>query len=111
MVSLHHRWIRALITSCCFWGFYLNPAILRSDYSSPEYVREANRIAHAFIKEAEKEFGVHCQGMGGQMPHDIVEIDIGFVIYKKASIEEARDLEVKLIEKFLKMINESEDIK
>jgi hypothetical protein len=45
------------------------------------------------------------------MAYDVEEISVKFVAYRKATIEEARALEVAMTEKLLKKINENEKIR
>jgi hypothetical protein len=78
---------------------------------SPVYVRYSNEITHVFVKEIKKEYGLVCIGSGGGMPHDVEEISVDFIAYKKAAVEDARILEVNSTEKFLKIINSHEKIR
>lgn len=75
------------------------------------YLQYVSEVTHSFIKEIEKEFGLRCIGSGGGMPHDVEEISVKFISYKRASIEQAREIEVKATEKLLKIINEHEKIR
>ena len=45
------------------------------------------------------------------MPHDVEEIYLKFIAYQKATIEQARKLEVEVTEKLLKRVNEHEKIR
>ena len=47
-----------------------------------------------------KEFGFESAGSGGEMPFDVEEIDVIFVVYQDAIVQQARELEVKLTEKW-----------
>ena len=48
---------------------------------------------------------------GGGMPHDVEEIFLNFIAYQRATIEQARKLEVEVTEKLLKRVNEHEKIR
>jgi hypothetical protein len=78
---------------------------------SPAYTRYVAEITRAFSKQIKKEFGFECIGNGGCMPRDVEEILIKFAAYQRANIEQARELEVKITEKFVKMINAHEKIR
>jgi len=78
---------------------------------SAVYVKYANEIINSFVREMKEEFNLHCSGSGGGMPYDVEEISVGLVSYRKASIEDARELEVMATERLLKLINEHEKIR
>jgi hypothetical protein len=80
----------------------------RNDVDYTIYVDE---IVRSFAKEMKKEFGLVCIGGGGGMPYDIEEISVKFVDYKKATIEQAREIEINGTEKLLKMINTHKKIR
>ncbi|MCH9617345.1 MAG: hypothetical protein SP1CHLAM9_06570 [Chlamydiia bacterium] len=73
-----------------------------------KYVDE---ITLEFIKAAKKEFGVSPWGSGASMPFDVEKISVDFNICKKASIEEARVLLVKLTERLTEIMNKHEKIR
>ncbi len=77
----------------------------------PIYEYYVNEITRAFVKEAKKEFGLLCYGSGGSMPHDVVEIELDFECYRHVTIDEARELEVKVTEMLRQRINEHEKIR
>ncbi len=70
-----------------------------------------NEITSSFIKEIEKEFGISCCATGGSMPHDVVEIQVDFNCYKQVTLEEARELVIKVTEILRERINEHEKIR
>ena len=96
-----------LLTSAIF-GFQMNNT---NRSPSKPYVGYSNEVINDFIKEVYKEFGFKCIVTGGSMPNDVQSIRIGFIAYRKATVEIARELEVTLIEKFLKTINMHEKIR
>ncbi|MBS0629927.1 MAG: hypothetical protein JSS30_06895 [Verrucomicrobia bacterium] len=75
------------------------------------YVCYANQIINSFADEMKKEYGLHCSGSGGKMPFDVEEFMIGFALHRHATIEEARELEVAVTEKFVQTINANEKIR
>jgi hypothetical protein len=58
-----------------------------------------------------KEYGLVCSLTGGSMPFDVESISIGFICYQRATIEQARKLEVEVTEKFLARVNEHKKIR
>jgi len=76
-----------------------------------DYEVYVNQIISSFSAEMKKEFGLICWGSGGKMPHDVEEVEVAFICYKHANIEEARELEVKVTEKFIQAINSHEKIR
>lgn len=77
-----------------------------------DYEDFVHEIINDFKKKAEKELGLICIGRGGRMPDGKVEeIEVGFVTYRKGTVEEARRLEVQATEMLLKKINNHNKIR
>jgi len=77
-----------------------------------EYGKYVKEIVKAFANDIENEFeGIHYTGSGGSMPKDVEKIDVIFVAYRNATVEEARKIEVTAIQKLVKRINEHEKIR
>jgi len=83
----------------------------REENESPPYVQYVTEVTRAFSKQIKKEFDLECIGNGSSMPHDVEEISIKFVAYQRATVEQARELEVKITERLIRMINAHEKIK
>jgi hypothetical protein len=81
------------------------------DDDSPIYTRYVAEITSAFIKEMHKKYGLYCGASGGSMPYDVEEITVQLVAYRSATIEQARELEVKATERFVQIINAHEKIR
>ena len=64
-----------------------------------------------FIEECEKKYQLDCIGTGGRFANNVAKIEICFIAYRKGSIEEARTLEVTMVEKILSEINSNEKIR
>ncbi|MCH9617599.1 MAG: hypothetical protein SP4CHLAM5_10530 [Chlamydiia bacterium] len=69
------------------------------------------QVIHKFQKIAQKEFGIRACGSGAGMPFDVETIGIDFNVYKRASHEEARELLVRLKERFVQEINRHEKLR
>jgi hypothetical protein len=78
---------------------------------SPNYVRYVDQIISSFSKEMHKNYSLECIGDGGRMPYDVEEISLRFVAYRRATVEEARELEVKTTERLVQIINAHEKIR
>jgi len=75
------------------------------------YLRYVKEIVNDFVREMEKETGLSCSASGGSMPHDVERLEVRFIEYRRVTLEEARQLEVKAIQKLLKKVNEHEKIR
>lgn len=75
------------------------------------YIQYVNEITRDFAKQIKKEFGFECIGSGGSMPFDVEEISIKFGAYQRATIAQARELEVKITEKLVEAVNAHQKIK
>ena len=78
---------------------------------SPAYTQYVAEVTTAFLKEMYKEYGFECGASGGRMPYDVEEISVGLVAHWSATVEEARELEIKTTERFVQIINAHEKIK
>ncbi len=80
-------------------------------HDSPIYTQYVAEITSAFVKEMYKEYGLACGASGGEMPYDVEEILVQFAAYRSATIEQARELEVKATERLAQIINAHEKIR
>ncbi|MCE5317573.1 MAG: hypothetical protein LLG04_09490, partial [Parachlamydia sp.] len=69
------------------------------------------RVIGSFIERVEQELGLTCTGDGGSCGKTIEWIIIKFDAHRRANIEEARALELYLIEEFVKMLNANQEIR
>lgn len=69
------------------------------------YINYTKEIINPFIAECEKKYDLDCIGTGGRFAYNVAKINISFVAYRKGTIEEARTLEVKMIETLLTQVN------
>lgn len=75
-----------------------------------EYIEYVNEITNSFARQMEKEFGFRWIGDEGMMHEKIEEIGLSFNAYRRATIEEARALEVYAVNKLAQLINDHEKI-
>lgn len=76
-----------------------------------EHIRYAKEIISSFTQECEKNHQVVCIATGGELSHNVKKIKLSFIAYRKGSIEEARKIEVAIIEDLLKKVNAHEKIR
>ena len=75
------------------------------------YIRYAKEIMNPFIQECEKEYELDCIGTGGRFAKNVGGINIDFIAYRKGTINEARNLEVNMIETLQARVNAHEKIR
>jgi hypothetical protein len=81
------------------------------EYESPLYLEYVAEVTSSFLKEMYKEYGFECGASGGEMPYDVEEISVSLVIDQSATIEQAREWEIKTTERFVQVINAHEKIR
>jgi hypothetical protein len=77
----------------------------------PEYERYVDELVKTFALEMKNDLNLYCVGDGGRMPRDVEEIAIDFSINRRATLDEARKMEVYATEKLLQKINAHEKIR
>jgi hypothetical protein len=75
------------------------------------YEKYVDEIINSFTKDMRKEYGLVCVGSGGRMACGVETIKILFYAYRKATIEEARELMVKTKEKLVEKVNAHKKIR
>ncbi len=103
-----------LVELCCILFLSFTPFNIPKKMEKEkvkDYLVYVDEITNDFIREMEEETGLRCSGSGGSMPHDVEEFEVMFNECRRMTIEEARWLEVKAIEKLVKKINEHEKIR
>jgi len=73
--------------------------------------RYVSEVINEFAKAAVKEFGVEVCSTGASMPQDVQSIIVNFVKRKQTTIEEARELIVRLTERFVEITNKHEKLR
>ncbi|MES2345293.1 MAG: hypothetical protein V4494_05085 [Chlamydiota bacterium] len=91
-----------------FTGCYSAQSYGDIDHST--YGKYVEEVISGFAKEMQKH-GYRCILDGGGMPYDVRELDIGFMVYQKGSIELGREKIVFLTKNFLEAINSHERIR
>lgn len=77
----------------------------------PDYTEYVAEVTSSFLRQTYREYGFECGASGGQMPYDVEEISVQLVAYRSATVEQARELEVILTERFAEIINAHEKIR
>jgi hypothetical protein len=92
-------------------GLRVNADECEDDYMPPAYVQYVTELTKSFASEMYKEYGFECVGSGGSMPYDVEEISVKLVTCQIATVDQARELEIKATERFVQMINMHEKIR
>ncbi len=79
--------------------------------SGEEYEKYVNEIVQEFRTEMARDYNLICIGGGGRMPYDVEEIKVEFHAQTQATLEEARELEIKVTQRFLDKINQHTKIR
>jgi hypothetical protein len=85
--------------------------LMSKETKSPEYLKYVDEIVSDFVKEMEKKHHLECYGSGGSMPNDVEKIEVLFNACRKATVDDARKIEVDAIQELLKRINTHEKIR
>src|SRR5271154_3345028 len=75
------------------------------------YFKYVDEIVKDYLYEMQKDFGLVCAGRGGCMATRVESIDIFFDVYRKGSLEEARELFVKAQTRLVEKVNAHEKIR
>jgi hypothetical protein len=81
------------------------------EYESSLYLQYVAEVTSSFLKEMYKKHGFECGASGGEMPYDVEVISVKLVTYHSATIEQAREWEIKTTERFAQIINAHEKIR
>lgn len=76
-----------------------------------EYSHYVNEVRSNFAKQMLKELGLVCEGDRGRTNKKVEEIGLQFRAYRRATIDEARVLQLYVMEKFIDAINEHEKLR
>jgi hypothetical protein len=74
-------------------------------------VKYVHQVTNTFLKIAKKEFGATCCGSGSSMPSDVESITVYLSIKRKGTVEEGRELFIKLKERFVEVVNQHEKLR
>jgi hypothetical protein len=91
--------------------FFVVQFLLSIRLEEKTYLTYETEVTRQFKNEVSKELHLPCIAGGGSMRNDIECISLGFLSTKNMGIEEARNLEVELIERFLRVINNHKKIR
>ena len=104
--------MRRLLLSLCIVLVGLSTATMPAEEKQEvDYEVYVNQIVRSVAKEAKERFDLICTGDGGRMPYDVQEIEVHFCARRRATIEEARQLEVACTEMLVRHINQHELIR
>ncbi|MCE5319036.1 MAG: hypothetical protein LLG04_16950 [Parachlamydia sp.] len=75
-----------------------------------EYVGYVNDLRSNFAREMRKELDLVCSGDSGRMHGKVEEIGLDFTAYRRANIEEARALQLYVMNKLVQAVNAHEKL-
>lgn len=75
-----------------------------------KYERYVRQIEQAFAEQMKREFNLQCIGNRGRMHEKVEEMGMKFNAYRRATIEEARALQLLVMDRFVQAINAHEKI-
>jgi hypothetical protein len=84
-----------------------NPAI----HLAKAYEEPMDKLLKALACEIHNEVGIYCWSIGAKMVNDIEGVNAKFSAFRTATQEEARELEIFIVEKILKAINSNEQLR
>lgn len=87
-------------------SFFSSP--LRSEDPSEKIL---NKIIQEYIDEMDEKYGLTCSGSGGTTHDKIESIHLSLIAFRRASLEEARQIHVGASERLIEMINNNRDIR
>jgi len=96
--------------SGCAVLILLKTGILISKQTPPQIIEYATHLQNQFIQEM-ADYGLVCIGKNGGYINPIKTFYLSFVGYRRATLEEARALEVFAIEKLTNLLNSDEKIR
>jgi hypothetical protein len=73
--------------------------------------KEARRVMSVFIAKVQKKHGLFLTSSGGALMEDVKAVFLSFGLEKRVSVEEARELYVKIAQELLAEINTDEGIR
>jgi hypothetical protein len=95
-----------IVNTCGFAILFLMCRLVAVESAKGEnYTKYVNEVINSFSKEMRKRFGLICIGDGGSMPYDVQEITVIFQARQRATIEVARELEIRATERLVEIIN------
>jgi len=85
--------------------------LLLTSFSEPKYCKLSDRILAQYVKELQRDEKLHLYGHGGSMMNDVKVVEIYLLGNQKLSVDEARELFVKISEELIARYNNSEKIR
>lgn len=103
--------LRTLIICLIFFTSIDGLSVANLPQKKTEDEKPLKNIIQMFIDEMESKYGLYCTGSGGRTREKIELISLTLATNRRASLEEAREIEVNAIERFLELLNSNEKIK
>jgi hypothetical protein len=98
-----------------FLMLFMDTAMATKKKYSPEedkiMSQSVHQIIEKFCSEMYDAYGLMCSSVGAGMPYDVEAIIVNLVLNRQVSIHEARELEVRAIERLIEIVNNHEAIR
>lgn len=94
-----------------FLFIFCRTSMAMNNASSEDYTIYAYEVMDQFEKEVRDELGLICIGNGGRMSRDVEVIRLCLQAYQRATVKEARMLQVRCMEKLISIMNTHEKIR
>lgn len=95
--------------------FFVSLALLFSGCNSSRldapYGKYADEITNAFARDMKKKYGLVCVGSGGRMANGVNAFCLRFHAYRRATVEEAREMLVTSAQMLVDRVNAHEKIR
>ncbi len=75
------------------------------------YEKYVDEIVNPFVRDVKNKYGLVCIASGGTMPRNVERISLRFNFYQKTSLEEARELIIKLKAELISRVNAHQKIR
>jgi hypothetical protein len=80
-------------------------------FAKEDYIKLLHRINSKFTNDLKAERQMFLFGSGGRLMDDVELVDLSYHVRRHATIDEARQLYVEAVEKYLNLINSDEKIR
>lgn len=102
---MENKWLKIFLAFAFLMHFSIQAEIDDGEENSKQYYFYIREIVNSFVDQMEGELNLHFAGEGGSFHKEVEEISIRFNAYRRATIQEARALQLYVMNKLLAIIN------
>ncbi len=92
-------------------AFLFIPLLFGDAMKEEDYTFYLTQIVCPIAKEAQEEFDLFYIGRGGELAEGVGAVEVKFIAYRRGSLEEARKIQVTLMERLIRALNTHEKIR